>query len=224
MILGEIGEHCHVEIKARHALKRQGMGRDLHHHMGTALLRHTLEKLMQLQTLGRGVLGVEQGIADHVAVGADEAHLRPGHGLKHMLRDLGGAGLPAGAGKADELHSFHRIAEKVPAHNGKPVTAVLDPHTGSSVVRRFLAQNRRGAACDSLGNEAVSVGVEAPDGHKQIPRPRLSGIVADPADLQLGIGGAFQYIQMLCKLMQLHMHILRFLSISPADLPRCRSA
>ena len=72
MVLGEVGEDRHVKTDARHPLQGQGVGGDLHHHMGAASVQHLAKELVQLVALGGGVLRVEQLVADHVAVGADE--------------------------------------------------------------------------------------------------------------------------------------------------------
>ena len=209
VVLGEIGEHRHVIVDARHAPELQRVGRDLHHRMGTALVRHLFKKLMQLQALGGGVLGVQEAVADHVAVCADEAHLGAELRFQHMLEDIGGACLAAGAGEAHHLHAGGRIAVKLPACDGQPITAVAHLNVGCAVRRCVLAQYRRRAVLHGLRDEAVPVGLKALDGDKEVAWLRFAGIVADAADLQLRIGGAFQYVDMLEKLRKLHGVSLR---------------
>ena len=133
VILGQVREYRHIKVDARHALQRERMGGNLHHHMGAALLQHLPEQAVQLQTLGGGMFGVQELFADHVAVCADEADLSPRHRFQHMLHDVGGAGLAAGAGKADELHFCRRVAVEFPAYEGKAQAAVLYLNIGCAV-------------------------------------------------------------------------------------------
>ena len=85
VVLTQVGEHRHVEAEPRHPLQSQGMGGDLHHHVGTARLLHGAKQFLQLIALRGGVLGVDELVAYHVAVGADKAHLCPQLILQQVL-------------------------------------------------------------------------------------------------------------------------------------------
>ena len=179
--------------------------------MGAARVRHPAEEAVEFQALGRGELGVDEGVPDHIAVGADEADLRP-PGLKHMLEDLGGAGLAAGAREADQLHGGGGIAIEFPACQGEAAAAVRHLNIGGSVRRRVLAENGGGPLLHRCRNKAVAVGREALDGDEEVAGLGLSRVVADAADLKLRVGGARQNIQMFQQLTKLHVLFLRIVS------------
>ena len=69
--------------------------------MGAARVQHLPEELLELVTLRRGALRVDEFRADHVAVGAHQAHLYARAGLQQMLHQIGGGGLAVGAGDGD---------------------------------------------------------------------------------------------------------------------------
>ena len=209
MILREVGKHCHIKVDACHASELQRVGRDFHHHMGAALIRHLFEKLVQLQTLGGGVFGMEKALADHISVCADEPNLCPQLCFQHMFENICGTGLAAGSGKAHELHAGSRISIEVAACEGKTLTAVCNFHIRCAVCGRVLTQYRRSSVCHGLWDETMPVGLKSLDGDKEITGLCLAGIIADAADCQRGVGGAFQNFYMFEKLSKLHGISLR---------------
>ena len=119
MILGEVGEKAHVEGDAAHPVEAQGVGRDLHHHVGAAGVGHLAEEGLQFETLGSGAFGVQHLAADHVLNGAHQAHLGPQAILQNVFDQVGGGGFAVGAGDADHGHLPGRVAVPVGAHLGQ---------------------------------------------------------------------------------------------------------
>ena len=117
MILGQIGEDAHRVADAIHPVQRQRVGGDLHHHMGAARIPHPGKELLDLKGLRRGPLRGEHLAADHVLVGADQAHLGPRRLLQNRLEQVGGGGLAVGAGDGHHGHIVRRMAEVVGAHH-----------------------------------------------------------------------------------------------------------
>ena len=195
MVLGQIGEDAHREADPLHPLEGQRVAGDLHDHMGTPGVRHAAKEALELEGFRSGALGGDDLGADHVLVGADEAHLGPQGLLQDVLEEVGGGGLAVGAGDAHQLHGSRRVSEPVDAHMGESRPAVRGAHEGNVPLRRFLAEDAGrallqgahdgcGACGDGHGDEAVSVGLAAGHGHEEVAGLRLPGVVADAGDLQ----------------------------------------
>ena len=85
VILGQIGESRHIIMQTAHTLQANGMGGDLHNGIATAAITHLTQQCLQIQTLGRGTLGGDSLMADHIFHSAHQAYLRTQHLLDHML-------------------------------------------------------------------------------------------------------------------------------------------
>ena len=192
MVLTEVGEDTHGEAYAIDAIQRQGVGGDLHDHVGTAGVGHPAEQLLQLEGLRRGALRVEDFAADHVLNGADQAHLGTGLLLQNALDEVGGGGLAAGAGDADHGHLAGGVIEPVAGDHRQSAAGVLHNYVGNVAVGCMLADNTGRAFFAGHGDEAVAIGLGAGDSHEQPALRRLAGVVADVGDVGVHIGGGGQ--------------------------------
>ena len=109
VVLGEVGEHRHLEVEPVHPVLGQRMGGDLHHHILTARRRHLGQQRLELVGVRGGVFGGEGDGVDLVFHRADEPGPVAGGG-KQMLDQKDAGGLAVGAGDADELHLLRRTA------------------------------------------------------------------------------------------------------------------
>ncbi len=116
MVLGQIGENSDGKGEPRRAVLDQSVGGGLHHHMGTALVRHLPQQLLELIAFGRGTVGGQLPLTDKVAVGADESHLGAQHPFQHLLKKAGGGGLSVGAGNRQQSHPISGPAKPVCRH------------------------------------------------------------------------------------------------------------
>ena len=205
VVLGEIGEDAHGEVDAVHPLQHQGVGGGLHHHMGAARVPHPGEELLELQGLRRGPLGGDHLVADHVLVGADQAHLGSRLLLQNGLEQIGGGGLAVGAGDGHHGHIVRRVAVIVGGHHRQGPAGIVHPDVGDiSLRRRPFAHHRGGARRHGLGNVCVAVGGKAGHGHEQISCRRGAGIIADADDLRLRVRGGGQGGDPLQKVFEFH--------------------
>ena len=199
MILSQVGKYTHLVRNAIDTVQHQGVGGNLHHHIGASRVPHPGQEHLQLKGLGGGPLRRENLLSNHILVGADQAHgFSPG--LQNGLEEVCGGGLPVGPGNPHHGHSLGRVAEEVSARHRQRPAGIPDPHPGNLPFRRRLAQHRRRPGGQGLRNKAVSVHRVAAEGYKQIPWSYRPGVIADAADLRLQIqvgGEDFQPRQQL---------------------------
>ena len=205
VVLGEIGEDAHGEADAVHPLQKQGVGGGLHHHVGAAGGAHPGEQLLELQGLRRGALRGDRLAADHVLVGADEAHLGPRLLLQDGLQQIGGGGLAVGAGDGHHGHVVRRMAVPVGGHHRQGLAGVRHLDIGDGgILRRPLAHHRRGARRRGPADIGVTVGGKAGHGHEHVPGRRGPGVIADMGDLRLRVRRGGQRRQPCQKILQFH--------------------
>ena len=188
VVLSQVGEHTHVVMHPVDPVQGQGVGGDLHDHVGAAGVPHLGEEPLDLEGLRRGALRGDHLRADHVLVGADQPHLGPGLLLQNGLEEVGGAGLAVGAGDGCHGHGCGRVAEEVGADHRQAPAGVLHLDIGDGPVRRgLLTDHRGGAGGGRLPDEGVAVHGKAPHGHKQVAGLCGAGVVADVGDLQIQV-------------------------------------
>ena len=88
MVLREIGEHAEREVDRAGTPLHERVGGDLHHHMGAARVRHFAQQTLERQRVGRGALGRQNGVADHVLIGPDQTDLCAQAALKELLEKI----------------------------------------------------------------------------------------------------------------------------------------
>ena len=205
MVLGQIGKYSHGILHPIDPVQCQGVGGDLHDHMGAAGIPHLREQALEFKGFRRGALRGDHLCADHVLVGADQAHPGPGLLLQNGLEEVRGAGLAVGAGDAHHGHGCGRMAKEIGADDGQTPAGVLHQNIGDAAVRRrLLADHRRGTGRRRLADEGMAVRGKAPHSNKQVSGPGGTGIIADIGDLQLRVRRGGQDRNILQKVSQFH--------------------
>ena len=179
MVLGEVCKHARLIVDAVHPVQGQGVGGDLHHHMGAARIPHLGEEPLELKGLRRGALRGEGLLADHVLIGADQTHLGPRRLLQNGFQQVGGGGLAVGAGDPDHGHALGGVSKEVGPHRRQSPAGIRHLDIGDIPLRRLLAQHRRRAGLHGLSDEIVSVRRKAGHGHKQSAGSHRPGVIAD---------------------------------------------
>ena len=88
VVLGQIRENAHRIGNAVDPVQVQGMGGDLHHHMGAARVPHRGKELLEFKGLGSGPLCRQGLLPNHILVCANQAHLFS-LGLQNRLEEIG---------------------------------------------------------------------------------------------------------------------------------------
>ena len=187
MILGQVGKQAHGVRHAVHAVQIQRVGGDFHHHVGAAGVAHLREEPLQLKGFRRGALRGDHFPADHVLIGADEAHFGAQRLLQHEFQQIGAGGLAVGAGDAHHGHGVCRVAEEVGAQHRQRAAGVFHLHVGRAVLGRTLAHHGRSARGGGFGDKVMAVHGVAGHGNEQVARADCAGIVADVPDLHIQI-------------------------------------
>ena len=208
VVLGQIGEHAHGVVDAVDPVQRQGMGGDLHNNVGAAGIPHAGKQALELEGLRRGALGGHHLAADHVLVGADEAHLGACRLLQNGLEQIGGGGLAVGAGDTHHGHGVGGVAIEVGAQHGQGPAAVFRAHPGNALFRSALTQHRRRAGRDGLGDEVVSVHGKAGHGHEQVSGLGGAGVIADAGNFHIQVRRGIQHGDPFQKRAQFHLYLL----------------
>ena len=176
--------------------------------MGAACIRHFPEQLLHLKGFRGGAFRGDHIAADHILIGADQAHLGPPYLLQNGLEQIGGGSLAAGAGDGDHGHLLCGMAEPVPADHRQRPTGILRLNVGARLCRTLLAQHRRRAVCQRLADILMSVCRKARHGYKQVAGLRCPGIIADAGDLHFQICRACTNGNTCKKLPQFHNKFL----------------
>ena len=166
VILGQIGKGRHRKGNAVHPVQEQGVGGNLHHHMGASGLGHLREQPLELKALRGGALRGDHLIADHVLDRADQTHLRAQSLLQHGFQQVGHRGLAVGAGDAQNGHFLRRVAEPIRSQHSQRDPGIRDADVGDIDLRLPLAEHAGRAPLHGHGDEPVSVSSVADDGHK----------------------------------------------------------
>ncbi|MPM50027.1 hypothetical protein SDC9_96761 [bioreactor metagenome] len=163
--------------------------------MGAVRVQHLAEQPVKFKALRRGSLCGQALSADHVLVGADQAHLRPRLLLQNGLEEISGGGLSVGAGDGGHHHSLRRVAEPVGPQNRQRPPGLLHQHEGNVSLRLPFTDGAHRACLLCLTDIGVAVHGIAADGHKQVPCLRLPGIIADTRKLHVFVRVKLQHLR-----------------------------
>ena len=105
------------------------------------------------------------------------------------LEEIGGGGLAVGAGDAEDPHGGRRVAEQGRGHRPERSPHARDPGLGDGERQRALDQQRDGTAGHRLRRMVVAVGDRPGDAREAGSRCRVTAVVGDRHDLDLGIPG-----------------------------------
>ena len=156
MVLGQVGEHPRLEGQSLHPALGQGVGGDLHHHMGASRVCHAPQQRLELIGLRCSAVGRQLQGTDQIPVGANQAHTGLQRPFQHGLDKIGGGGLPVGAGDPDQGHLLPRVSEPSGGHPGQGGPGVWSGEP-APCPGRLPAQDGGGALFQRLGHIPVSV-------------------------------------------------------------------
>ena len=177
VVLGEVGEHRHVELGAVHARQSQRVRGHFHGRAGDAAVAHARQQRLELHRLRRRLARLHRLIAHAVLDGADETGAVPGR-AQEGLHQEGGGGLAVGARDPDQGQRTRGVS---PVGVGQSRQGLA--RDGHEHARGGLARQRVGALChhqgraarESVGDEAAAVLLEARAPPRSTRRGRLSG-------------------------------------------------
>ena len=175
MVLREIGEHAEREVDRAGTPLHERVGGDLHHHMGAARVRHFAQQTLERQRVGRGALGRQNGVADHVLIRADQTDLCAQTALKELLEKIRCGRLAVRAGHADHCHASRRLAVPSRGELCRRLVRVGDQHTGHAL-GRVLGHDADRAARGGLLCVVCAVLPRAMQGEEKASLSRRAGI------------------------------------------------
>ena len=161
MILRQIGEHGHRVGRSGHPPERQGMTGHLHRGRCDSAFGHHGEGGLQVGGFRGGQLA-RGGAARHAGLhAADKAGQVASH-PETGLDQVGGGGLAAGAGHADQLQPGGRIPVDPGRHLAQPRPRIGDhehrqPASGREIPAVRIGQYRHGACFGRLPAEQRAV-------------------------------------------------------------------
>jgi hypothetical protein len=171
MVLGEVREHRADEPDAAHPVLIESVRRDLHGHRAHSAVQHSGEETMDVGGFRGGSLDRNGNAVHPGSGGADDPRHQPRR-PEHFLQDVGGRGLPVGAGDADKSHLFGRLAVEHGCHrtHGPSHRWHHDlGHVGGKLEPPLREHRDRSAGRGSL-REVVSVQLRAGDAEEQCAR------------------------------------------------------
>ena len=174
------------------------MGGNLHDHGVHAFVDHRTQVALQIDGVGRGVVGGDALLADHVAGGTDQAHLHARR-LQDGLDHVGGGGLALGAGHADKAHLVRRMAVERRRHAGHRSTDAGHLHLGDVHVHKVIHHQRHAAVGDRLWRVVVGVKARTGDAEEQAVLNLLTAVGAQRFDLGDHITPGFHQVRNLFK-------------------------
>ena len=204
MILRQVGKGGHIKANTADALQGDGVAGNLHHHMGAARIPHPGKQSLQVETFRGGALGGDHFLPDHVRHGTDEAHLSPLCFFQHLLEKQRGGCLAVGAGDTDHRHGRGGVSVKIAAQQRQRQPVGFHQDVGDLPLRLFRGNHCRRAFFQCHGDETVTVGGKAANGHKQAARFRFTGIVTNRRNIRFKIGGMRQNRNIFQQFSQFH--------------------
>ena len=185
MILSQVGERADGEAHAAHAVENQRVRRDFHDAVRAASLGHACKQCLQLVGLGRGALGRDDLVTDHVLIGADEANLMA-LGFQNVLDQRGGRGLAVGAGHADHGELARGMVEAVARDVGQCGSGIGNDDRRDALAG-LLAHDCNRALLEGHADIGMAVGGEAAHGDEQVTRLDGARVIAHLADVDIQI-------------------------------------
>ena len=164
VVLRQIREDRHVERDPVGAREGQRVRRHLHRDAADAAVAHLREHRLEIQRLGRGLVGRQGLVAEHVPDRADDARGEAAR-AQQRLHQVRGRRLAVRPGDADEQELPRRVAVE-----GARELRERGPHRRDQHLRHRQVSDRlplgdddRGAPPDRVRDEAAAVLLEAGD-------------------------------------------------------------
>ena len=185
VVPGEVGENPRLEPQPRRPAQGQGVGGNLHHHMGAPRLLHPGQQALEGIGIRRGPLGGEGLLANEVLVGADETHLGLADRLQHPFQQICGGGLSIGAGDSHQGHPLPRAAKPVGGHLTKGPPGIGGQQPGAGTVRGLGAEHRRRPPVQRLLDKLGSVCLLPPEGGKEAAGGNRSAVAGERSNFHV---------------------------------------
>ncbi len=183
VVLGQVGEDGHVVAGTRHPAQGQRVAGHLHGRGGDSALGHRGQQRLQVSGLGGGELAGQQVRADPGLHPADQAGHVAGH-PQPGLDQVGGGGLAAGAGHADQPQPLGRVTVDPAGDLAEPGPGVVDHehrHSGGGGPLPPVRVGKDGhrTRAHGGGGEFGPVHPAAGQRRVQIAGPHRPGVVGD---------------------------------------------
>ena len=185
VVPGEVGENPRLEPQPRRPAQGQGVGGNLHHHMGAPRLLHPGQQALEGIGIRRGPLGGEGLLANEVLVGADETHLGLADRLQHPFQQICGGGLSIGAGDPHQGHPVPWAAKPVGGHLTKGPPGIGGQQPGAGTVRGLGAEHRRRPPVQRLLDKLGSVCLLPPEGGKEAAGGNRSAVAGERSNFHV---------------------------------------
>ena len=185
VLMGDIGDHGHVEEYGADPFLGQAVGGGLQYAVGDAGVDHAPQVGLHHRRLRGGDVQRQRFArrSDGRMGGRKHAHGHPAV-LQHVEKDVAGCGFAVGAGDADHDQA---VARKRVPRGGQPgvghggVCHLQIDHTGRQRRRRPAAHHYGGAPFDSLGNEGMTVAAGPHAGHEAVALLDAPGVLQQGA-------------------------------------------
>ena len=179
VVAGEVGEDASGESQSGNAVLVGGVRADFHCRVFTAFFRHLVQKHVDCQRVGCGLLCRHGTRVDIVAYRREESGLVSAQ-PRHLVDEGGGCGLAVGAGDTDESEAARGVAIPLRGKVAERYGAVFHLYVCHAVEKRFghgLHHDSGGMPVGQRWNEAVSVDSDAVYGHKHCAVGDFTGVV-----------------------------------------------
>ena len=180
VILTQIGEDRHVVQASGHAVEIQGMGRDLHDHMGDPLVGHGFQIFLQFRSVGCGHTGRNGPAAEADVHRAQHACIAPAM-IQYGFEQVGSGGFSVGSGYADHNHLRGRIPTQGRCGHPNGFTRIGNhDHRDAGIgFQGRIGQNSDRTGGYGLRHELPSIGGQPLQGGKKRTGRDGAGVVHD---------------------------------------------
>jgi hypothetical protein len=187
VVARQVGEYAGGESHAVHAMKRQGVGGDLHRARAAAAIPHFAQEALYLGRFRRRVCRLADLLANAVAHRSE--HPAPDvRRFKNRRHEERRGGFSVGAGDANDLHIAARMPVKGVGEDRQSAARVRhdDPRPVRPGWRRLFRYDADGTAFDRLARVRGTVGMKAFERNEQVTAFGPARVVRDRRDDRFG--------------------------------------
>ena len=168
VILGQIGENSDIQVTSENPVQVDGVGGNLHDHMGYAICFHLPQDALKIQRLWRRDGVVERFLVVAVVDRPDDPHVEARF-FEDAFKNVGGRGFTVGSRNPDEGELLGRVTEKS-IGQGSERPACIPDRVNRDVGRKgVLGDNGCGSPLDGIIDKIMPIEFEPFNGDKQAP-------------------------------------------------------